>query len=470
MAGGHSATCGFGAMCVFIAALIAGTACSLTSKIMLSMRSVGLTGIEEDFSFPLFQTFGMFLGMTAGLVMHIIVQNFNIPFPGYSHKSSSGSYVTIGGEPAEEPKTLPFWMYMILIIPSMFDLVATALCMFGLRYVNVSIYQMLRGGAIVFVAILKQFVLGDKLKKFMWIGVFWNVLSIVLVGLTAMLSLNSDDGSSSGSSSQYSNPMVGIMLILCGALVQSLQYAFEERVMSMEIAAPPLLLIGMEGLWGSVICLFVLYPLAYHMPGSDHGSIENPYNTIAMIQNSPDIQNIFVVYFISILLYNILACLVTFMLNSVWHAILDNFRPISVWTTDLFIFYNISKSYGESWSKYSYIQLLGLFILLYGTAVYNAPNAGSIQLTGGFSSCLIDCSDEYAEALEEHDEFDDGPSTSRATPGVATGFMSTMSPFMSPRVASRRAQEMQDGKLKGSANGSYGSTELAPLRKKGSFA
>lgn len=50
----------------------------------------------------------------------------------------------------------------------------------------------------------------------------------------------------------------------------------------------------------------------------------------------------FLLYFLSIFFYNALAVLVTFMLNSVWHAILDNFRPITVWGTDLFIFYAVT--------------------------------------------------------------------------------------------------------------------------------
>lgn len=179
------------------------------------------------------------------------------------------------------------------------------------------------GAAIVFVAILKHFYIGDKLKGYMWVGVGWNVLSIALVGYTALLSDSGGnaDGTDAGA---YNNPLVGVMLILLGALVQSLQYAFEEKVMSMEFGAPPLLLIGMEGLWGTLVCLFVLYPLAYKLPGDDHGCIENPYNTYAMINNSKEIQSIFILYFVSIFFYNILACLVTFMMNSVWHAILVN--------------------------------------------------------------------------------------------------------------------------------------------------
>lgn len=89
---------------------------------------------------------GMFLGMTAGLFMHFIVLHFKIPFPGYIHQSERGDYVTVDGQPAPEAQQpIPTSMYFLLIIPALFDLVATALCMFGLRYVNVSIYQMLRG-------------------------------------------------------------------------------------------------------------------------------------------------------------------------------------------------------------------------------------------------------------------------------------------------------------------------------------
>jgi hypothetical protein len=245
-------------------------------------------------------------------------------------------------------------------------------------------------------------------------------VSIVLVGMTALFSASDD-------ASGPQNPLLGVMLILSGALVQSLQYAFEERVMSMDVAAPPLLLIGMEGLWGTLLCIFVLYPIAYYTPGDDHGSYENPFNTFYMLKNSSEVQNMFFLYFICIFAYNMLACLVTFMLNSVWHAILDNFRPITVWVTDLVIFYCISTAFGESWTVWSFLQLLGMGVLLYGTAVYNAPNAGSIKLTGTLYDCFFDFSEEYDEA--EADARRAAASGEEIHPVLAT-----MSPFMSPRT------------------------------------
>ena len=128
--------------------------------------------------------------------------------------------------------------------------------------------------------------------------------------------------------------------------------------MSMDVSAPPLLLIGMEGFWGTVVCAFVLYPLCYALPGADvGGTMENPYDTIAMIQNSKPLQNMFFLYFLSIFFYNMLAVLVTFMLNSVWHAILDNFRPITIWATQLVIYSLSGGTHGESWSRGSYLQV-----------------------------------------------------------------------------------------------------------------
>jgi hypothetical protein len=156
----------------------------------------------------------------------------------------------------------------------------------------------------------------------------------------------------------------------------------------------------MEGLWGLIICVFLLYPLAYYYPGEDHGSFENPFNTFTMIQNSQSVQIMFCVYFFAVLLYNILACLVTYMLDSVWHAILDNFRPATVWGTDMLIFYCVTAAFGEPWNQpWSFVQLFGMFVLLYGTAIYNAPNPGSVKLVGDAASCFIDCSDEYEERL-----------------------------------------------------------------------
>jgi drug/metabolite transporter (DMT)-like permease len=76
---------------------------------------------------------------------------------------------------------------------------------------------------------MKQHVLGDKLFAFQWIGVIWNVVSVFLVGGTAILNESSqnDEGGQAGQA------LLGILLVLAGAVVQSMQFVFEEKVMTM---------------------------------------------------------------------------------------------------------------------------------------------------------------------------------------------------------------------------------------------
>lgn len=104
------------------------------------------------------------------------------------------------------------------------------------------------------------------------------------------------------------------------------------------------------------------------------------------------------IYCGAVFCYNLFAVLVTFRMSSIWHSILDNYRPMTVWITDLFIYYVCTGgSFGEAWTSVSYIQLLGMGVLIYGTAIYNAPDPGSIRLHGQWYSFGIDLSEEYRE-------------------------------------------------------------------------
>jgi hypothetical protein len=76
-------------------------------------------------------------------------------------------------------------------------------------------------------------------------------------------------------------------------------------------------------------------------------------------------------------------------LSAIWHAILDSFRPITIWSLGLTIHYFVNPYYGEAWvSPGSSLQLVGLVLLLLGTAIYN----GSIP---------IFAEDEYSSLDEE---------------------------------------------------------------------
>ena len=83
---------------------------------------------------------------------------------------------------------------------------------------------------------------------------------------------------------------------------------------------------------------------------------------------------------LAILGYSLFAVLVTFSVDSMWHSILDNFRPMTVWLTDLMLFGATNGSFGESWNTYSWIEFEGLIVLLYGRAIHNAPDTWSMSI------------------------------------------------------------------------------------------
>jgi drug/metabolite transporter (DMT)-like permease len=301
---------------IFLAAIVTGTGCSIFSKVLMDIHGVTNDGTVQKFHMPIFQTFIMFASMNLGLVFHVLVLLFKIPFPGYyhNHKESGSAEETSELLPKEQNGNnnnnnnnggISCRAYFYLAIPAVMDLLATAFCMIGLMYLDVSIYQLLRGSGIIFVAILRQTILKEHLYTFQWIGVLGNVLSVILVGMTAVLESDNVEGENSAS-----DAIVGVCWMLAGTFAQSFQFVFEEKFMTADEAkVPPLLLFGMEGLWGTILCCTILYPIAYSIPGENNGSFEDPWHTYHMIMNTPAIQLVVFLYFVSIFGYNMFGIL-----------------------------------------------------------------------------------------------------------------------------------------------------------------
>jgi len=168
------------------------------------------------------------------------------------------------------------------------------------------------------------------------------------------------------------DPRIGVVLVLLGCIAQGVQYVFEEKVMAVD-NAPPLVVIGCEGLWGTVLTVFLVYPVAYWLPGTDNGSFEDPWDSFKMIENSSTLKSLLIGFVVFVTIYNCMAVYVTKYLSAIWHAILDNFRPVTIWGADLLLFYVLmpGSGFGETWTPASWLQLGGLLVLFLGTAIYD---------------------------------------------------------------------------------------------------
>eukprot|EP00607_Mallomonas_marina_P002546 CAMPEP_0182432692 /NCGR_PEP_ID=MMETSP1167-20130531/58257_1 /TAXON_ID=2988 /ORGANISM="Mallomonas Sp, Strain CCMP3275" /LENGTH=298 /DNA_ID=CAMNT_0024620513 /DNA_START=147 /DNA_END=1043 /DNA_ORIENTATION=+ len=104
---------------------------------------------------------------------------------------------------------------------------------------------------------------------------------------------------------------------------------------------------------------------------------------------------------------------------------MENFRPITVWAAALLIHYTVSTMYFEAWTSSSKYQVIGLLALLYGSAIYSAPNPGSLKLTGNWISMFLDFRHEYPvdyEKLSTADSLESGDSLEIDSNGKEEGF------------------------------------------------
>ena len=115
-----------------ICMLIFGTCTSVCMKIMLTLKAPGYNGEVHNYDKPFMQSILMFFGM----LFAVFIAKFWDP------------------EKKGDRPPSPWRSKIIVSIPSSFDLFASTLMTFGLIYINVSIFQMLRGSMVIFSAIL----------------------------------------------------------------------------------------------------------------------------------------------------------------------------------------------------------------------------------------------------------------------------------------------------------------------------
>ncbi|RHY29340.1 hypothetical protein DYB32_005222 [Aphanomyces invadans] len=260
-----------------------------------------------------------------------------------------------------------------LCVPAVADLIATALGSVALLYVNVSFFQLARCTIIIYVATLKVIFLKFSMTGYMRFGIVVMSFAIVLISASCLASAN-----------DLVRTLVGVCVLLLACLTSAMQYVLEEVFMkkpvqtdkndSVEdaVSNPPLVVIGMEGVWGTLLMLFVVMPIAYAIPGADNGHVEDFFDSIEMMQNSTTLTYYCILYVISITGFNVASIYVTFFLDAVWRSILVNFRPVAIWVTSLLFYYVFTNgTYGETWTNWSWLQLAGMLLLFFGTAVYN---------------------------------------------------------------------------------------------------
>eukprot|EP01106_Pelomyxa_sp_JSP_P000540 TRINITY_DN107_c0_g1_i3.p1 TRINITY_DN107_c0_g1~~TRINITY_DN107_c0_g1_i3.p1 ORF type:complete len:364 (-),score=113.52 TRINITY_DN107_c0_g1_i3:126-1088(-) len=264
--------------------------------------------------------------------------------------------------------------YVICIVPALCDLTATAAMNIGLLWISASVWQMLRGSMTIFTALFSKFFLHKALYAYHWVGVGIVCFALCVVAFSSLMipyqsyTIGSAAGGSGSSNEGVSIVLqaVGIILVVVAQVIQATQIVLEQHIME-GVNLAPTLIVGLEGLWGGLVCSVVLV-IVYYIPAPIG---EDTIDTFIMMSHSAVLTGLIVAYATAILCYNMFGMYVTQVFNAVVRTILEALRTACIWVTDLFIYYVISQDFGEYWTNWSYLQLCGFLFLLCGLFVYN---------------------------------------------------------------------------------------------------
>jgi len=254
---------------------------------------------------------------------------------------------------------------LVVAAPAAFDLLATGLCCMGMVYIPASIWQMLKGGSIIFCGILSVTFLKRKLYAFHWTGLLLVVSGLCTVGLSSVLSSSESNSNSTG------ELIFGMTLVMMGQVVQAAQVIAEEWLMK-DVDLRGMEVVGWEGFWGTLMMIIIVYPLLWIIPGSDHGHAEDVVDTFVMIKNSLPLFLLVLLYLISCGSFNASGIAVTGALSATHRMMMDASRTSVIWFCAISVHYGIDQTspMGEALTPYSFLQLVGFIVLVTGQAIY----------------------------------------------------------------------------------------------------
>jgi len=347
--------------------LIFGTCTAITMKMQLVMTCTGYGDLVHTFDKPFFQSIAMFVSMALALPLSWIVDAIK----GKCMKSKNiyEPLIDVNIQTASEKpkKKNP----IVIAIPALFDLVASTMMTYGLIYVSVSIFQMLRGSMVIFSTILTRiFLPGRRVKAHELFGIVVCFIALCIVGAAGFLIPQPQGNTDPGSIT------LGIALVILSQIVQAGQIVTEEFLLK-DLDLPPLRVVGFEGLWGTLLMIFVACPIAYVVPGGDysrmkHNSLENTIDSFICLASSKYLILAVLLFCAAVFLYNCYGMLITDSFSAINRTIFEAVRTAVVWLVSLIIHWIAPDSpYGELWDTWSLLELGGFILLFISSLLYN---------------------------------------------------------------------------------------------------
>lgn len=321
----------------------------IISKLLFYNEAVGIPGYPaHEFEKPFTQSLFMFVGMA-----------FSYPIYRFS-KLPDGKE---GPHPKRGCKELlaAFW-------PCVFDLVSSTMSTAGSIFIPSSVSTLIRGVQAVFTAIFAVLFLKTKLQFYQWFCVGMTTFGIILIGVSAILG----DSTFQTQDRSQLEKAIGVILCICGNAIA----AFQSCLLEFSIGKLyPLEVVGWEGIMGVIIVAIVCGPIIYFIPGSDYcfhdrRCYENLICSLAQIFTDVKIGLLLLVWTFFKGAFNIYVILVIDSTSAVAYSIISCITTLLTWIVAL-ILGAAKVQGGETWVKWSWLQLCGFVFTTLSTLIYN---------------------------------------------------------------------------------------------------
>jgi len=252
---------------------------------------------------------------------------------------------------------MPKFNPLIFFPPACCDVLATSLMYIGLNLTTASSYQMLRGAVIIFTGLLSVAFLRMRLQGFKWLGMVLVMLGLVIVGLCDIFD--------KGAGEDVNAIITGDLLIIMAQVIVAIQMVTEQLFLE-RYDVPPLLAVGLEGLFGMVVLSLLMIPMYFiRVPeafsNDPEHRMENVFLAFKEMHDQPLIAAALICTIISIAFFNFAGVSVTRRLSATTRMVLDSVRTLIIWVLSIPLF-------GE---KFIPLQIIGFGFLLLGMFVYN---------------------------------------------------------------------------------------------------
>lgn len=253
---------------------------------------------------------------------------------------------------------------LIIIIPTLCDIISSTLLNISLFKLSASIFQMLRGGVIIFTCIFTIIFLKKKIEKHKYIGIFICIIGLILVGLASK-----DD---------KENSPVCICLILISLIFTAFQYVAEEKILD-SYNIHPIQLVSWESIFG-ILFFIILLPIIEFIPcnknisGIEHICSENMNGDYYLENLSFAFKQIMKEYSIMIFcigsticigILNYLGVMISKLYSSATRSIMGSTRTIFIWIFFMGIEINSTRE------PFILLQLIGFIFVIIGQLAFN---------------------------------------------------------------------------------------------------